>query len=123
MDPPLPAMYIWPSAGISRWLAICGELIAVSPTFLTTTPSCEKVAGKVWEMLTEPSTAAISYATCTSVWPGGNGPWTVTRAPLTLANGDEPCMMPAPVAPFGTSNTNGAPGFTGTRAVFSMSRR
>ena len=60
---------------------------------------------------------AARTPTCTSVLPGGNGPCTVTCGPLTVACGDEPCMMPQPLAPAGMSNSNGVGGFTGAARV------
>ena len=50
---------------------------------------------------------------CTEMWPGANGPSTVTRKPLTLACGEDPSMIAVPDAPAGTSKTNGVGGFTG----------
>ena len=61
--------------------------------------------------------------TCTNVLPGGNGPSTVTRVPLTLACGDDPSMIVGAGAPSGMSNTNGVGGFTGARALLTMSSR
>ncbi len=83
--PPVAAMNMSPSAGISRCSLSCGELTLVSPTFFTTTASCSRFAGSLCAISTEPLAAGSSHATCTNVWPGANGPSTVTRVPLTLA--------------------------------------
>ena len=121
--PPVAAMNISPSAGISRCSLSCGELSVVSPTFLTTTASCSSAAGSVCAISREPPLERIANATCTNVWPGANGPCTVTRIPLTLACGDDPSMIAVPMAPAGMSKANGAGGFTGTLWLLAMSSR
>jgi len=74
-------------------------------------------------MSTSPLAAGISQAICTKVLPGANGPCTTTWVPLRVACGDDPCMMPQPLASPGMSNANGTAVLTGPRELLVMSSR
>ena len=73
------------------------------------------------------SNTSLSVGSSKPIWtivlPGGNGPCTVTRVPLTAASGDDPGSSPDRTAPDGRSNANGFGGFTGEVAPLTMSRR
>jgi hypothetical protein len=60
---------------------------------------------------------------CTIVFPGANGPVTISRSPWTLALGDDPCMIDAPATPVGNSICSGPPMSIGVRALLTTSSR
>ena len=101
----------------------CGDARLVSPTFFTITESCSAVAGNVCAISSEPPPPGSAYATCANVWPGANGPSTVTVVPFTFTCGDDPSITVPPDAPFGSWKTNGDGGFTGLDEGFEMSSR
>src|SRR5207244_9545959 len=101
----------------------CDELILVSPSFLTITAYSVNAAGNRCTRSNDPEVTVNAVAIWTCVLPGGNGPFTVTRSPLTLARGDDPCMRPVLAAPAGKSNANGVRGFTGAAELFRRSSR
>ena len=88
--PPTPAMYTSPCAVMSCWVVSCGDDSFMSPTFLAITENSLNAAGNRCATSTVSLSDGNSQPTWTTVLPGGNGPWTVTRVPLALASGDEP---------------------------------
>ena len=125
-----PAFSAGPRATSSRRPASADSWISC------TWADCRTIAPAFSAMISTPSSATGSrrrtrasadegsvHAICTAVAPGANGPWTVTRAPLAAACGDDPSSTVVFCAPSGISNTSGASSFTGAAPRLTISNR
>ena len=62
--------------------SICGDVnYGMSPNFFTTNSGCSSAAGNVWRSRACRSPPEAGAATCSDVFPGGNGPCTRTCVP------------------------------------------
>src|SRR3979490_3275696 len=74
-----------PCTGITCWAASREDLTLVSASFFTMTAYSVRGAGNRCTRSNDPDVTVNAVPICTCVLPGGNGPFTATRTPLTPA--------------------------------------